>query len=128
MAANDFTIAVDFDGTIVTHDYPHIGRDLGAIPVLKELQAHGYRLILLSMRSGALLKRAVEWCEERGLKFYAVNTNPSQKSWTDSPKVYADLYIDDAGLGCPIEFIDGVKRPAVNWKKVREQLVLDGFL
>lgn len=125
---NGLVIAIDFDGTIVTHEYPEIGRDLGAIPVLKELQGRGYRLILHTMRSGSLLKRAVAWCEERGLKFYAVNTNPDQKSWTDSPKLYADLYIDDSALGCPIKFIDGVKRPAVNWEKVREQLIYDGLL
>ena len=33
------TIAVDFDGTIVTHEYPKIGRDIPfAIATLKRLQ------------------------------------------------------------------------------------------
>ena len=30
-------IAVDFDGTVVTHEYPRIGNDIGAVPVLKKM-------------------------------------------------------------------------------------------
>lgn len=30
-------IAVDFDGTCVTHEFPRVGKDIGAVPVLKEL-------------------------------------------------------------------------------------------
>ena len=30
MAIRDAIIAVDFDGTVVTHAYPHIGNDIGA--------------------------------------------------------------------------------------------------
>lgn len=30
-------IAVDFDGTCVTHEFPKIGKDIGAIPVLRKL-------------------------------------------------------------------------------------------
>lgn len=39
MAIRDAIIAVDFDGTVVTHAYPHIGNDIGAVPVLRELSA-----------------------------------------------------------------------------------------
>lgn len=128
MPIQDAIIAVDFDGTLVTNGYPEIGMDAGGVPVVKELMANGYRVILFTMRSGHLLKRAVEWCEKRGLKFYAVNENPEQRGWTSSPKVYANLYIDDSGLGCPIKFIDGIPRPVADWVKIREQLVQDGYL
>lgn len=47
---------------------------------------------------------------------------------TSSPKVHADLYIDDSSLGCPIRFVDGVKRPVADWTRIREQLVREGFL
>ncbi len=57
-----------------------------------------------------------------------VDENPAQREWTDSPKVFADLYIDDSALGCPIKFEDGIKRPFVNWVKVRQRLVEEGFL
>ena len=96
MAIHDATIAIDFDGTVVTHAYPEIGEDAGAAPVLKELTDNGCRLILYSMRHGKLLDRAVEWFRVRGIPLYAVNENPSQKRWTSSPKIHADLYIDDS--------------------------------
>ena len=106
MAIHDATIAIDFDGTVVTHAYPEIGEDAGAAPVLKELTDNGCRLILYSMRHGKLLDRAVEWFRVRGIPLYAVNENPSQKRWTSSPKIHADLYIDDCNLGCPLRFIE----------------------
>lgn len=128
MAIRDAVIAVDFDGTIVTHAYPDIGMDAGAGPVLKELAANGDKIILYTMRSGALLEVAVEWFRKRNIPLYAVNENPSQRKWTESPKVHADLYIDDSSLGCPIKFVDGVKRPVADWERIREQLVKEGFL
>ena len=116
-------IALDFDGTVVTHEYPYIGEDIGAVPVLKELVAAGHQLILFTMRSGKLLDDALAWFERNGIELYAVNENPEQVSWTSSAKVYANMYIDDCALGCPIRFEDGVRRPFVDWKKVREILV-----
>ena len=68
------TIAVDFDGTIVTHEYPQIGKEIPfAIQTLKMLQQDGHKLILWSVRKDKLLEDAVQWCRERGLEFYAVN-------------------------------------------------------
>ena len=68
------TIAVDFDGTIVTHEYPKIGKELPfATDTLKLLIKEGHKLILWSVRENELLDEAVEWCRERGVEFYAVN-------------------------------------------------------
>lgn len=97
-------IAVDFDGTIVTHDYPRIGKPIPfAIETLKRLQADGHQLILWSVREGDLLQEAVDYCMQKGLEFYAVNANfPEEKqlSTADSPrKIIADIYIDDRNLG-----------------------------
>lgn len=115
-------IALDFDGTVVTHEYPYVGDDIGAVPVLKELIAAGHQLILFTMRSDKLLDDALAWFERNGIELYAVNENPEQKSWTSSAKVHANIYIDDCALGCPIRFEDGVRRPFVDWQKVREIL------
>lgn len=113
------TIAIDFDGTCVTHEYPEIGRDLGATTTLKTLVDNGHKLILLTMRSGKTLENAKHWFEERGIILYGVNENPSQKRWTESPKVYANLYIDDANLGTPlIKNSIASDRPYVDWKLV----------
>ena len=115
-------IALDFDGTVVSHEYPHIGEDIGAVPVLKELVAAGHKLILFTMRSGKLLDDAVAWFERNGIELYAVNENPEQKSWTSSVKVHANIYIDDCALVCPIRYEEDIRRPFVDWKKVREIL------
>jgi hypothetical protein len=118
-------IGIDFDGTCVAHEYPKIGHDIGAVPVLKRLVENGHRLILNTMRSGKELIEAVEWFKANDIPLYGINENPTQKQWTQSPKVYAQLYIDDAALGCPLATPltgGGYKRPYVNWEKVEEVL------
>ena len=123
------TIAIDFDGTCVTHEYPEIGRDLGATTTLKTLVDNGHKLILLTMRSGKTLEDAKHWFEERGIILYGVNENPSQKRWTESPKVYANLYIDDANLGTPlIKNSIASDRPYVDWKLVLVDLYNRGCI
>lgn len=113
-------IGIDFDGTCVKHAYPNIGDDIGAVPVLKEFIRQGHKLILISMRSGELLDNAVQWLKERGIELYGVNHNPDQDSWTKSPKIYAQLYIDDAGLGCPTNFDQRTGRTYVDWKVIAQ--------
>ena len=98
------TIAVDFDGTIVTHRYPDIGKEVPfAIKTLKMLQKDGHRLILWSVREGKLLQDAVDWCKERGLEFYAVNRDypeeEKEKNQNFSRKLKADVWIDDRNVG-----------------------------
>lgn len=97
-------IAIDFDGTIVEHKYPEIGREIPfAIETLKRLQADRHKLILWSVREGKLLDEAVEFCRERGLEFYAVNRDypeeEKDKNRHFSRKLKADLFIDDRNLG-----------------------------
>ena len=116
---NNMYIAIDFDGTCVTHDYPRIGKDIGAIEVLKRLIKSGHKLILNTMRSGKELQDAIDWFKENGIELYGANKNPSQKSWTNSPKVYAHMYIDDAALGCPLKMdLNLSDRPFVDWDGV----------
>jgi len=116
-------IGIDFDGTVVTHKYPEIGEPLeGAIEVLQELMEAGHRLILYTMRSEERLAQAVEYLEENGIELYAVNENPSQKYWSKSPKIFCHMYIDDAALGCPLDFPEN-GRPFVEWVELRELLV-----
>ena len=63
MSYTGLCIAIDFDGTCVTHEYPYIGQDVGAVPVLRELVEQGHNLILYTMRSGKLEKEAIQWRE-----------------------------------------------------------------
>lgn len=136
-------ICIDFDGTCVTHEFPKIGKDIGALPVLKELVEAGHKLILFTMRSDRkkkkkvdgetiiveenVLSEALQWFEDNEIKLYGVQKNPTQRFWTSSPKAYGNLYIDDANLGCPLIYPEE-GRPYVDWVKVREILVDMGCL
>lgn len=96
------TIAVDFDGTIVTHRYPEIGDELPfAIASLIRLQQEGHKLILWTVREGKYLDDAVDFCAKRGLTFYAVNSEYPGSAWSNKEvrKISADLYIDDCNFG-----------------------------
>jgi len=119
---NNKVIALDFDGTVVTHDYPAVGRDIGAEPVLKKLVARGHKLVLNTMRSGSKLREAEQWFIDRGIPLYGSNKNPTQHTWTQSPKVFAHIYIDDAALGCPLTYAPEIERPYVDWTAVSEML------
>ena len=130
-------IGVDFDGTVVTHEYPQVGQDIGAIPVLKKLVENGHQLILNTMRSGRELGDAIDWFKENGIELYGVGYNPTQARWTTSNKCYAELYIDDAGLGAPLSVMttksddgDGIPfgRPFINWGIVEEYLTNMGLI
>lgn len=98
------TIAVDFDGTIVEHRYPKIGKELPfATQTLRMLIEDRHKLILWSVREGKLLEEAVEWCRERGIEFYAVNKDfpeeDLEKNQHFSRKLKADIWIDDRNIG-----------------------------
>ncbi len=120
------TIAIDFDGTCVTHEYPNIGKEIGAAPVLRAITDNGHNLILNTMRSGKTLSDAQQWFAENNIPLYGINENPTQKNWTQSSKTFANLYIDDAGLGIPL--IRSIDRPYVDWRQVTISLADKGCL
>lgn len=121
-------IAIDFDGTCITHAYPEIGKDIGAVPILKELVERGHKLILYTMRHGESLDAAVQWFKDNDIELYAANKNPIQELWSLSPKVYAELYIDDAALGCPLSRSAISERDFVNWTSVARRLNKMGLI
>ena len=115
--------AVDFDGTVVTHDYPEVGKYIGAQFVLKELVSRGHQLVLFTMRSGKELQDAVDWYEEHEIELWGINVNPQQYQWTTSPKAYANVYIDDAAINVPLCFDPKFhSRPFVDWITVAKKL------
>ena len=137
-------INIDFDGTCVKHAFPKVGDEIGAVPVLKKLIANGHGLILFTMRgdrleknppgdsdiqdvTGLFLTDAVNWFKKHDIPLYGIQTNPTQKNWTNSPKSYAPLMIDDSALGCPMIYPEG-ERPYVDWNKVEKTLELRGLI
>jgi hypothetical protein len=135
--------AIDFDGTCVTHEFPNVGRDIGAAQVLRRIVKSGHKIILYTMRSdvekpisdnseiislgGDYLSQAIDWFNKNHIPLFGINENPEQKSWTHSPKPYANVYIDDAALGCPL-ISDGKNRPFVDWVTVERILEHQGYL
>ena len=122
-------IAVDFDGTCVTHDYPKVGKDIGAAPVLYALYRNGHHIILNTMRDGKELEDAEFWFAENGINLFGSNHNPTQDNWTTSPKVYAHLYIDDAAMGCFLCYDPELSdRPFVDWKETASYIYARGLI
>lgn len=137
---------IDFDGTCVTHEFPHIGKDIGAQRVLKRLVENGHKLILFTMRSdrwtpkdtktpgiknvtGNFLTGAIDWFKVNEIPLYGIQTNPNQSHWTTSPKSYAHFMIDDSAIGCPL--IHNPKfsiNPYVNWKEIEKFLILNNII
>lgn len=114
-------IAVDFDRTIGCGQYPDIVLDPIAVKTLKKFRNKGGRLILWTCRYGEELAGAVRACRDSGLDFEAVNANdPTHLAeWSTrhdttgmSPKIYADLYIDDHAR------LDG----AVDWQRLDAEI------
>jgi hypothetical protein len=122
----------------VDHKFPEIGIEVpGAIRWLKRFQELGAKIILFTMRSdnqvlkdkmvdlesniqatsGNFLTEAVDYLLYHGIELYGINTNPTQKKWTSSPKAYGHIYIDDAAFGCPL-VCQSNGRPYVDWAKV----------
>ena len=98
-------IAVDFDGTLCEYAFPEIGvqseQQQQLLEILIDLRLKGHKIILWTNRgdndSYKSLSEAIEWCKQKGLEFDSVNQNlPNQKKLSGySPKIIADIYIDD---------------------------------
>lgn len=129
-------IAIDFDGVLCENMFPRIGApNYEIIMLTKQLIDEGYEVILWTSRTDQELKNAVNWCEEYGLNFAAVNENaPSNiakykdKYPNGTRKVYADIYIDDHSLDCQmyarcysdemvIKHIADAMKEMLKWKK-----------
>ena len=103
-------IAIDFDGTIVEHEYPRIGKPIpDAVDVIKKLSEAGHELILWTYRHGDYLDAALEYCKDNGIEFYAANKNHPDESYDDkdvSRLIKADVFIDDRNIGGLVPWLE----------------------
>ena len=117
-------IAIDFDGTIVTHEYPRIGKLAPyAKEVINKLVDKGHDVFLWTMRQDRgkemTLSDAAMFLEDEGIKINRFNISPAK--FSSSPKQFAHIYIDDAALGAPkINTGDGW---VINWAAITYILV-----
>lgn len=108
MNKDKLVIAVDFDGTLCEYAFPKIGKQTedqkNLVKFLIKLRKDGHKLILWTNRGDndkyPVLTEAINWCKKLGLEFDSVNENlPGQKKISGpSPKVMADIYLDDKAL------------------------------
>lgn len=136
-------ILLDFDGTCVTHDYPKVGKDIGAVPVLKKLIDNGHKLILFTIRDyeknikfigyETIIKSGIEcaldWFKSNNIDLFGVNNNRTQDAWSKSRKVYGHMIIDDTALGIPLIYDEKISdRPFVDWNEVEKLLTNMGAI
>ena len=107
------TFAVDFDGTLSFGKYPDAGpANEGLVDFLIARKKKGDKLILWTCREGEALRIAVDFCQNRGLEFDAINDNLPEtvvKYGVNSRKVSCDFYIDDKSIaGNTYKLLEGV--------------------
>ena len=92
-------LAVDFDGTLVTDEFPQIGQIRKPTwDAIVSAKNKGCRIILWTCRNGSYLDAAVAFCRDHGLEFEAVNQNLPEiveAYGGDTRKIFANLYLDD---------------------------------
>lgn len=104
-------IAIDFDGTIVEHEFPMIGQlKPDAKEIIQLLKSEGHEIIIWTCRTSQNSFKHIEGARpttmdvhkfllEEGIPFDTINHNIPSNGFQPSPKVYADFYIDDKNLG-----------------------------
>ena len=121
-------ILIDFDGTCVTHEFPLVGKDIGAAQVLRDLVRNGHRLILFTMRAeDCSIQPALDWFAENDIALYAVQRHLEQHKFTSSPKALGDLMIDDTALGVQL-YSCRLSRDCVDWQWAAAKLQRRGLL
>jgi hypothetical protein len=107
---NDFIIAIDFDDTIakLTPDLVPTTLVPDADTVINYLHDIGCFIIIWTCRSKKYIPSMIKFLEDKKIKYDAINKNAPWNHFTDSPKAFCHLSIDDTGL-CEI-----------NWKQIKE--------
>jgi len=137
-----FTIYLDFDGTVVEHAYPRIGRcNFGSIEVIKKLQDAGHNIILNTYRADindGSLEAALKYINENYLMLIKdvnqINTFELKPILIHTPfKVHpkpwnwnlmlsnGEIYIDDIALGMPLKNAVVQKNKMVDWDIVDQE-------
>jgi hypothetical protein len=91
-------IAIDFDGTIVEHEFPNIGPlKEGSKEALKAFKKAGHKIAIWTCRQGDDERQVRQFLRDNNIPYDSVNT-PVAGYDLGTRKIFADLYIDDKGL------------------------------
>ena len=129
-------IYLDFDGTVVEHDYPEIGKlNPNALEVIKKLQDAGHTIILNTMRvefNDGTLEEAIDFInlnrEVTGINISRYTENKIHPRNWNSDKIENEIYIDDIAANIPLIKASMVNGYMVDWIKIESQLMAKGLL
>ena len=108
-------VAIDFDGTVVNHEFPVIGQELpGALNTMRAMQKAGHKIIIWTCRCGKEIAEMVAWFTEKNFVPDAINSNIGLRDGYGVPKIYADFYFDDRGFP-----------PFSGWDSAYEKFVME---
>ena len=90
----NYVIAIDYDGTLCKDRVNNLFNE-DILQFAKQVKQLGCVIILWTSRCGYELQEAIDLCASRGLYFDYINEYPKR---TISPKVCADMYIDNKSM------------------------------
>lgn len=129
-------IYLDFDGTVVEHDYPQIGSlNPNSLEVIKKLQDAGHNIILNSMRvefDDGSMQEAIDFINlNKSIAGIKIQRQTEQKiyppRWT-LDKIENDIFIDDIAPNIPLIKALVVGGLMVDWVEIEKQLRQKGIL
>lgn len=139
-------IYLDFDGTVVEHQYPRMGRcNFGCIEVIKKLQDAGHEVVLNTYRAdcaNGTLEKALEFLNVNAWAFLdgkqdhffqlkpitalPRKEHPAPWDWhlmnqTD------EIYIDDVALHMPLKPAVMSEGKMVDWGQINLEFIENGI-
>ena len=125
-------IYLDFDGTIVEHQYPAIGQiNTGCLAIVDKLGKAGHEIVINTMRveyDDKLLTDAIEFINhsmtnlKNNTQVYSfTHTNhkydPTKWDWSLHLKTER-IFVDDVCEGIPLKDAISSNKPMVDWDKL----------
>ena len=131
------TIYLDFDGTVVEHQYPSIGREnFGCFPVIKRLMEAGHKVILNTYRANldkeslekALAFINLHYIHELPYEITATTEKHQPPPWNWSMHHETGvMYIDDQATYSPLKPAVMTNGKMVDWVELDRQFELHGM-
>lgn len=108
-------VAVDFDGTIVEHRYPEMGRVLpGAVATLQWVSTWADIIIWTCRHTEKNLEEMRLTLAFHEIPYDRINDNMGTVGFEPRPKIYYDICIDDRNLEMAVRGVD--------WGKIHRML------
>lgn len=129
-------IYLDFDGTVVEHDYPQIGSlNPNSLEVIKKLQDAGHNIILNTMRvefDDGSMQEALDFINmNESVTGIKIEQQTEQKIYPPKwnlDKIENDIFIDDIASNIPLIKAPVVGGFMVDWIEIEKQLKRKGII